>query len=97
MFHQVLLKFKAGTVQHAGTGSWLQFNADFAAADVHTGDMTYTAVYGVSMTAELNSRFSRTFTDLIFMRLICAVKMEDRTSWRSFYYYSPVHLRGVPR
>lgn len=29
---------------HAGTGSWLQFNADFAAADVHTGDMTYTAV-----------------------------------------------------
>lgn len=43
MFHQVLLKFKAGTVQHAGTGSWLQFNADFAAADVHTADMTYTA------------------------------------------------------
>lgn len=40
----MLLKFYAGTVQHAGTGSWLQFNADFAAADVHTGDMTYTAV-----------------------------------------------------
>lgn len=44
------------------------------------------------MTAELNSKFSRTFTNLIFMCLIFAVKMEDRTSWRSFYYNSPVHL-----